>query len=34
MTIKDNIKNLVGEHEFHNVLTEVQENLTIEATNF
>lgn len=34
MTLKDNIKNLVGEHEFHNVLTEVQENLTIEATNF
>ncbi|XZT90506.1 hypothetical protein ACT4Y5_07820 [Acinetobacter baumannii] len=34
MALKDNIKNLVGEHEFHNVLTEMQENLTIEATNF
>ncbi|MDP9803157.1 hypothetical protein [Acinetobacter calcoaceticus] len=34
MILKDNIKNLVGEQEFNNVLTEVKENLSIETTNF
>lgn len=34
ITLKDNIKNLVGEHEFNNLLTEAKENLSIETTNF
>lgn len=34
MTLKDNIKDLVGEQEFLNVLSEVEENLNLERKNF
>jgi len=34
MALKDNIRSLVGEQEFNNVLLEVEENLTVETKNF
>lgn len=34
MMLKDSIKDLVGEQEFKNVLSEVEENLNLESKNF
>ncbi|HHP0281420.1 hypothetical protein [Acinetobacter baumannii] len=34
MTLKDHIKQLVGEEEFNNVLSEVKENISVETKNF
>lgn len=34
MTFKDHIKQLVGEEEFKSLLSEVQENISIETKNF
>lgn len=34
MTLKDHIKQVVGEEEFKSLLSEVQENISIETKNF
>lgn len=34
MALKDNIRSLVGEQEFNNVLLEIEENLMVEMKNF
>lgn len=34
MTLKDHIKQVVGEEEFNNVLSEVKENISVETKNF